>query len=177
MATNKPNTKSASKLTKTTVKRRAPKPTPITEQPVNFAPLSSILGVELLKNIRMAFGTRDILEERGSPKRAARAHAAAHVFSDALSYVPPRGPREALGAAILIRYDVNFVMNGATDAIRGAAADRISRRVTSLASWIQKTHSVDRDYLRLDRFCHSDDESRLLPHAASTLDVGPEHDG
>lgn len=97
-------------------------------------------------------------------------------FAHTLALVPPKSAVEALAAAIFIRVDLDLVSNGSTDLIKREAAERIQQRATSLASWIEFDHKVDRREWRLDFFCSCDSESALIPHDARTLNVNADHD-
>jgi hypothetical protein len=181
-ATRKTTTKSAPKLAKIEVKRSAPIPTvaPVTEQHrnnwVNINAAPSVLGEELLKQIKRAVSTHLILEERDSPIRSRRAQNAADTFANTLALVPPKSAIEALAAAIFIQVDIDLVANGTTDLIKREAAERIEQRAVTLVSWIETTHKVDRCEWGLDFFCGGDSESALIPHAARTLNVLSTHD-
>lgn len=169
---------SRNKSTKTAVKRSAPSPAQ-PERPIGgeggwaIIPSSSTTGLLLLDQRKRAAGTFNLLDENGSEIRAERADQAADTFADALSYLPPRGAIEALAAVILIADDVDMVWAGATEWTRRRALDAALRRVAGLAAWIESTHKVDR---REYGFGGADRLANLIPHAATVLNVGAEHD-
>lgn len=173
MATRK-STTSRPKLAKTEVKRSTPVQAALTITGSNSTPTG--LGGELLKQLKRAVSTHLILEENDSPIRSQRAQTAAETFADTLALVPPKSAVEALAAAIFTQVDIDLVSNGATDFIKREAEERIRQRVTSLASWIECTHKVDRREWGLDFFCKVDTESALIPHDARTLNISADHD-
>jgi hypothetical protein len=126
---------------------------------VNIDPAPSVLGGELLRQLKRAVGTHLILDEHGSPKRADRAYDAAETFNAALALAPPKAAIEALAAAILIYDDVDTAQNSTTDRARSDALTRIRQRASALASWIESTHRVDRCDWHLDFFCNSINDS------------------
>lgn len=161
------------KLSRVDVKRSAPID-PV--MPPNSAMTTgSVLGYALLQQIKRAVAAERLLEENESPIRAERANEAANKLAETLALVPPKGPAEALAAAILILDDLDMLQNGSNEHIKRSAVERLKQRASALAVWIESAHLVDRRDWGLD-FFGGGAVDNLIPHTATTLNVLPEHD-
>jgi hypothetical protein len=170
-------TTSRPKLAKTDVKRSAP----VHSAPANhvgpggwfISPTSSVLGTELLQQFKRAIRDHELLDEHKCITRADIAYSAAQDISKMLALVPPRGPEEALAAAIML-YDEACDIDQAniwTEARCQEWSLRMKQRASALASWIETTHKVCRHDFRLDYFCHGGARDEVLPHMATALNV------
>ncbi|CEG09491.1 hypothetical protein BN961_02917 [Afipia felis] len=167
------NTTSRSKLTKTDVKRSAPIEQIGGEGGWIAVPYSSPLGLQLIEQRKKAKIAFDALDEGGSLIRACRADEAMDAFADALSYIPPKGAIEALVATLLISGDLDMAINGSTEHLRCAAQQAAGRRIAGVAQWIERTCKIDKQDFG---FIGADFLSRLVPHAATVLNVNSDQD-
>lgn len=114
------------------------------------SPSSSVLGTELLKQLKRAVRDHELLQEHNCTKRSDIAFDAAYSIARILALVPPRGPEEALAAAAML-YDEAGDMDQADGWTKGRCEEwslRMRQRASALASWIETTKMKRNDRVR-----------------------------
>ncbi|GAB1717552.1 MAG: hypothetical protein NTAFB05_25940 [Nitrobacter sp.] len=137
------------------------------------SPPTSVLGGELLKQLKRAIRDYELLDEHKCFDRADIAISAGHEIANTLALVPPRGAEEALAAAaFLFSEAASFeCVDEWSKKQREEMILRMKQRAAALAAWVESTHKVNRRDFRLDFFCPDDARDDVLPHTASSLDV------